>query len=90
MFRWIVLLGCLLGATIGLVIGVMNPQAVDVFLPGLEFSLSLGGLMILAFVLGVIVGLVLFLLLFHLPGRVRRRSKKDLTPRGSELSDGNA
>lgn len=93
MFRWIVLLGCLVGVIIGLVIGVMNPQPVDVFLPGLEFTLGLGGLMMLVFAVGVIVGLVLFLLLFYLPGRMRRRGKrhdKTIAARGSELSDDNA
>lgn len=89
MFRWIVLLGCLLGVTIGLIVGVMNPQSVEVFLPGLEFSLGLGGLMMLVFVIGVMVGLVLFILLFWLPRRIRPGGKVK-APKSSELSDGNA
>jgi len=89
MFRWIVLLGCLFGVAMGLVVGVMNPQPVDVFLPGLEFTIGLGGLMILMFAIGVAIGLLLFLLLFHLPWRVRRRGKT-VTAKRSELADGDA
>ena len=89
MFRWIVLLGCLLGVAIGLIVGVMNPQPVDVFLPGLEFTLGLGAVIILAFAVGVTVGMLLFVLLFYLPGRFRRRGKA-MASKGTELSDGNA
>ncbi len=87
MFRWLVLLGCLFGIIIGLVIGVMNPQSVNVYLPGLEFSLSLGGLLMLVFAIGVIAGLLIYLVIFHLPWRVRHGRKK--AKKGSELSGDN-
>jgi uncharacterized membrane protein YciS (DUF1049 family) len=89
MFRWIVLVGCLMGVIVGLIIGVMNPQPVDVFLPGVQFTLGLGGVMTLVFAAGVTVGLLLFLLLFHLPWRVNRRGKA-MASKGTGLSDRNA
>ncbi len=72
MFRWIVLITCVLAVAIGLAIGVMNPDPVVVNLPGLTFSLPLGSLLMLVFALGLICGLLVYLMLFHLPSRLRR------------------
>jgi len=72
MFRWIVLVTCLFAVAIGLAIGVMNPEPVVVNLPGLTFSLPLGSLLMLVFALGLVCGLLVYLMLFHLPSRLRR------------------
>lgn len=72
MFRWIVLITCVFAVAIGLAIGVMNPEPVVVNLPGLTFSLPLGSLLMLVFALGLVCGLLVYLMLFHLPSRLRR------------------
>lgn len=73
MFRWIVLIACLLAAAIGLAVGVMNPDPVDLRLPAFELSLPLGSLLVIVFSAGLAVGLLLFLVLFHLPSRFARK-----------------
>ncbi|AKS41702.1 LapA family protein [Wenzhouxiangella marina] len=73
MFRWIVILSCLLAALIGLALGVMNPNPVTVSLPGWAFEMPLGSLLMLTFALGLVCGLVLYLLFFRLPARLGRR-----------------
>ncbi len=76
MFRWIVLITCVLAAIIGLAIGVMNPDPVVVRLPGLTFSLPLGSLLMLVFSLGLFCGLLIYSLLFHLPSRLSRHRRR--------------
>lgn len=82
MYRWLLLLACLLAAAAGLAIGVMNPDPVALRLPGQAFELALGPLIMLVFVAGTLVGLLLFMILFHLPSRWSRRRKSA----GSDLS----
>lgn len=72
MYRWIVLIACVFAIAIGLAIGVMNPEPVGVNLAGLTFSLPLGSLLMLVFALGLVCGLLVYLVLFHLPSRLRR------------------
>jgi len=72
MFRWAVLVFCLLAAMAGLAIGVMNPEDVTVVLPGWSFELPLGSLLMATFALGLICGLALYMVLFYLPSRLRR------------------
>lgn len=74
MFRWILLLSTLLAAGLGLAIGVLNPDPVQLDLGLLEPELPLGGLVLTVFAFGVIAGLFLFWLMFDLPTRIRRRA----------------
>lgn len=69
MFRWIALIVCLIAAALGLAVGVMNPEPVSLTLATLELELALGSLVVVIFIAGLATGLVLFLLLFHLPAR---------------------
>jgi uncharacterized membrane protein YciS (DUF1049 family) len=92
MFRWIVLIACVLAAATGLTVGVMNPQIVELSLPGSGFSLALGSLLVIVFSIGVAAGGLIFLLLFHLPLRVRRQrgaNSSGAAP-GAQLTDRNA
>mgnify|MGYP001064066820 CR=1 FL=1 len=72
MFRWAVLIVCLLAAVAGLSIGVLNPESVSVALPGWSFELPLGSLLMATFALGLVAGLLLYLVFFQLPNRLRR------------------
>ena len=88
MFRWTALIACLLAASIGLAIGVMNPDTVLVALPGWSFELPLGSLLMLAFAVGVGCGLAVYMFLFHLPAwlnhrRARQVAKGDSLPRNA-------
>ncbi len=82
MYRWLLLLACLIAAVAGLSVGVMNPDPVTLRLPGYAVELALGPLIMLVFVAGTVIGLVLFMVLFHLPSRWTRRRKAS----GSDLS----
>lgn len=82
MYRWLLLLACLVAAGAGLAVGVMNPDSVFLRLPGYAFELALGPLIMLVFVVGTVFGLALFMLLFHLPSRWTNRRKAP----GSALS----
>jgi len=73
MFRWIVLIACLLAALSGLAVGVMNPEVVQVELPGLTFELALGSMLMLTFACGLMAGLILHVVLFSLPARFKKR-----------------
>jgi uncharacterized integral membrane protein len=73
MFRWIVLIVSLLAGLAGLSIGVLNPDPVPVVLPGWAFELPLGSLLMLTFAVGLICGLLVYLVLFHLPSRLGRK-----------------
>jgi uncharacterized membrane protein YciS (DUF1049 family) len=76
MFRWIVLIACLLAALLGLAVGVMNPEPVSLRLFDFQLSLALGSLVVIVFIAGLALGLLLFLLLFHLPSRWSRRGRR--------------
>lgn len=75
MFRWILLIVCLLAALSGLALGVMNPEPVLARLPGLQIELALGSLLVMALAVGVIVGFFVCLLLFYLPAKLTRRQR---------------
>jgi uncharacterized integral membrane protein len=79
MYRWIVLIASLLAGLIGLVIGVLNPDPAAVVLPGWTFQLPLGSLLMLTFAAGLICGLLVYLILFHLPSRLSRSRSRSAT-----------
>lgn len=76
MYRWFLLLAVLVSAALGLLVGVLNPDPVIIDLALVAPQLPLGGLILLVFAIGVIVGLLLFWILFDLPARVRRRTRQ--------------
>jgi uncharacterized integral membrane protein len=73
MFRWLLLFLLLLAVVAGLVIGVLNPQTVELDLLALQLSLPLGALALAALAVGILIGLILAALLFALPARLTRR-----------------
>ncbi|MEN1727830.1 MAG: lipopolysaccharide assembly protein LapA domain-containing protein [Pseudomonadota bacterium] len=73
MFRWTVLIACVLAALLGLAIGVLNPEPAAVALPGWSFELPLGSLLMLTFAVGLVCGLLIYMILFHLPARFGKR-----------------
>jgi uncharacterized integral membrane protein len=73
MFRWAILIFCLLAAGVGLSIGVLNPDPVEVILPGWSFELPLGSVLMATFAVGLLAGLLLYMIVFHLPNRLRRK-----------------
>jgi len=89
MFRWIVLIACVLAAVAGLAVGVMNPDPVRAVLPGVEIELALGSLLVIVFIAGVASGSLLFFLFFHLPSRMTRRAGEPASTR-AQLPDRNA
>jgi uncharacterized integral membrane protein len=88
MYRWLLLVAVLVAALCGLAIGVLNPHPVTLELSGFAPTLPLGALVLLAFGSGVMVGLILFWILFDLPARFRRR-KGSISIPGSSLRPGN-
>ncbi|MGY6588522.1 MAG: hypothetical protein ACXIUB_09590 [Wenzhouxiangella sp.] len=60
----------------------MNPESVVLRLPGYALELALGPMIMLVFVVGSVFGLLLFMVLFHLPSRWTHRRKAA----GSDLS----
>lgn len=87
MFRWLLILLVLLAAVAGLLIGVLNADAVTLDLLAFQISLPLGALVLLALALGLLVGLVLAWLLFFLPGRLRRSTRSRSNEKGTDLTD---
>ncbi|MCC5863623.1 MAG: hypothetical protein JJU31_00730 [Wenzhouxiangella sp.] len=89
MFRWILLVVCILAALSGLALGVMNPEPVLARLPGLHIELALGSLLVMALAVGVILGFVACLLLFYLPARLAR-PQRSTGPEEARLPERNA
>lgn len=87
MYRWLLILLVLLAAVAGLAIGVLNADTVGLELLIVEVSLPLGALVMLAFALGLMLGLALSWLLFFLPGRLRRTSRSRQPNKGTDLAD---
>lgn len=77
MYRWLLLIVVLVAMAAGLVVGILNPDTVSIDLLFVQFSLPLGALVLGAMMAGVLLGLLLALIVFVVPGRLRRR-------RGSE------
>lgn len=84
LFRWILLLAVFVAAMLGLLVGVLNPEPVTLDLAIWTPSLPLGAMLLLVFGTGILIGLLLFWLLFALPARLRRVQQPSTT-RGSEL-----
>lgn len=72
MFRWLILVACVVAALFGLAVGVMNPDPIQARLPGFQVELALGSLLVLALSCGVVIGFLACLILFYLPARLRR------------------
>lgn len=77
MYRWFLIVAVFLAAVAGLLIGVLNPDPIVLRLALFEPSLPLGALVLLIFALGVLVGMLLFWLLFALPAQLRRQPRSD-------------
>lgn len=73
MYRWLLLIVVLVAIAAGLVVGILNPDTISVDLLFAKFALPLGALVLGAMVIGVLLGLVLALILFVVPGRLKRR-----------------
>lgn len=86
MFRWTLIIFILLAAVAGLVLGVLNAEPVALDLVFGQFTLPLGGLVLMALAAGILLGLLLAWLLFIVPGRFRRggNQRKD---KGTDLAD---
>ncbi|NBB93108.1 MAG: DUF1049 domain-containing protein [Gammaproteobacteria bacterium] len=85
MFRWLLILLTLAAAVFGLALGVLNADPVTLDLIAGSISLPLGGLVLLAFVTGLLAGVVLAWLLFIVPGRFIRRSRASSREEGGRL-----
>jgi uncharacterized integral membrane protein len=88
MFRWFLILLVLAAAVAGLVVGVLNGEPVTLDLLFTEFSLPLGGLVLLTLVVGLLGGLALAWLLYFLPGRLKRtaRGRSGQRNKGTDLA----
>lgn len=75
MYRWLLLIGLLVAIAAGLIFGILNPDTVPVHLLFVQLSVPLGALVLSALVAGTLLGLVLGLIVFYLPGRLRRRRR---------------
>lgn len=72
MFRWFLLVLVLVAVAAGLLVGVLNPDSVELDFLIFEFSAPLGATVLAALVAGVLVGLLLALVMFIVPGRLGR------------------
>jgi len=86
MFRWLLIFLVLVAAVAGLVVGVLNAAPASLDLMVAEVTMPLGGLVLLAFATGVLVGLVLAWLLFLLPARMQRSSTSRNRNKGTDLA----
>lgn len=87
MFRWFLILVLLLAAVVGLLLGSLNVEPVELDLLLVNTTLPLGALVMAALVAGVLLGLLLSWLLFILPGQLGRKSDKRRRKKGSGLPD---
>ncbi|MFW5927234.1 MAG: lipopolysaccharide assembly protein LapA domain-containing protein [Wenzhouxiangella sp.] len=85
MYRWLLLILLLVAIGVGLVVGVLNPDAVALDLLFVQWSLPLGALVLGAMMAGVLIGLVLAFVMFVVPGRLTRR-RGEGKQGGSELT----
>jgi len=86
MFRWFLIAVTLAAAIIGLVIGALNPDVVELELLVTSFRLPLGALVIAGLAAGALAGLLLSWLMFILPGRLGASSTKR-NNKGKHLAD---
>lgn len=87
MYKWFLIVACVLAALFGLIIGVMNPEPVVLNLPAYSLELPLGPMLMLGFVAGFLLGLLVFLLLFYLPSRWTRTKPTSGSSAMSKLDD---
>ena len=87
MYRWLLLIAVFIAALVGLAVGVLNPDPVTLELALITPTYPLGAMILVAFGVGVVIGLILFWLLFDLPARVRRRMHSKET-QGANLPSG--
>jgi len=87
MFRWAIVIFCLLASAMGLSVGVLNPDPVAVVLPGWSFELPLGSVLMATFAVGLLVGLLLYMVVFHLPNRLRSKRKNSAAGRVANRHD---
>jgi len=87
MFRWLLIILVLVAAIAGLAIGALNADRVVLDLALTRFSLPLGALVLIALVIGLLLGLVLAWAAFIIPARFRRRSGSRPGDREQSLAD---
>lgn len=75
MFRWLLLVLVVFAALAGLALGILNPESVSLDLVVVELKVSLGAAVAGFLGIGVLLGLLLAVFLFALPGRLRTRRK---------------
>jgi len=86
MFRWLLILVVLLASVAGLVLGVLNADAVSFDLIIREVRMPLGALVLSALAVGLVLGLILAWLLFWIPARLTRDKPSD-SDKGNALAD---
>lgn len=86
MFRWFLIAVTLAAAVVGLVIGSLNPDTVELELLVISLRLPLGALVVAGLAVGALTGLLLSWLLFILPGRLGAPSTKR-NNKGKHLAD---
>ncbi len=79
MFRWLLLFFFLAAVIVGLVVGVLNPQTVNLDLVAFNLSSPLGALVLAALVAGILLGLLLAAVLFALPSSLVRRGREKVS-----------
>lgn len=70
----------------GLVVGVLNPDPVHLDLLVVQAALPLGALVMVALTIGVLLGLLLALLIYVIPGRFSRHGREKQN-KGGHLTD---
>jgi uncharacterized integral membrane protein len=90
MFRWFLLFFFLAAVIVGLVVGVLNPQTVNLDLLAFNLSFPLGALVLTALVAGILLGLVLAAVLFVLPARLARRGRAKVSAETGMTDQSNA
>lgn len=81
MFRWLLTLLLIVSASLGVVIGLFNPQTAEFDLVLWSWQAPLGALVLAALVTGVVIGLLVFGLAFAAPARWSRWRGKRRTAR---------
>jgi uncharacterized membrane protein YciS (DUF1049 family) len=76
MLRWLLVIVLVVGVAAGIVVGALNPDLVDVDLAVVEWTASLGTVLVVAFSAGFLLGIAAFgfLSLLRAPGRRKKAS----------------
>ncbi len=75
MYRWLLLIAVFVAALVGLAVGVLNPDPVTLELALIAPTYPLGAMLLIVFGIGVLIGLIVYWLLFDVPARFKRRTK---------------